>query len=103
MDQIFSDREIAVSIWVGFFLIWVLTKKEVRESSKKLILTFCHSKILISYGLMGLYVFCLVSVLSDVGVWGLSQLKNTLMWFLFVASIEIFKATSIVEDNSGYF
>ena len=40
--------------------------------------------------------------LSGVGLWDFNQLKNTVMWFVFVASVELFKANAI-DDEDGYF
>jgi len=102
MDQIFSNREIAVSIWVLLFFSWAFTREAVRNSAKGVVSDFCHPKILIVYMLMGLYVYLVVDFLHGVGFWDHSQLKNTLMWFVFIASLEVFKASSINEED-GYF
>lgn len=102
MDQVFSNREVALSIWVIAFLSWAFTKREVRDSAKGVIAAFCHPKILAAYTLMAGYVYLVVDILNDLGFWEDDQIKTTLMWFIFVGSIEVFKASSI-EDDEHYF
>lgn len=102
MEQLFSNREIAVSIWVIIFLSWAFTKKEVRDSAKHVIRAFCHRAILTIFALMTGYVYLIVDFLSSMGLWDLDQLKNTVLWFIFVASVELFKA-NIVHEEEDYF
>ena len=102
MDQLFNNREIAVSIWVFIFLCWAFSKKEVRKSIKQVLFAFCHRAILTIFALMASYVYLMVDFLSNTGLWDLGQLKNTIMWFVFVASVELFKA-NIIHEEKGYF
>jgi hypothetical protein len=102
MDQIFNNREIAISIWLLIFLSWVFTKEEVRESAKHVLITFCQPAILIIFALMFGYVYLVVDFMSNTGLWNLGQLKNTIMWLILVASIELFKANTSYEEK-GYF
>jgi len=102
MDQLFNNREIAVLIWVFIFLCWVFRKEEVRESLKQVLLAFCHRAILTILALMASYVYLVVDFLSNAELWNFDMLKNTIMWFIFVASIELFKA-NMVHEEKGYF
>ena len=102
MDQIFSNREISISIWFLVFLSWALMKSDVRDAFKQVLLVFCNVNILIFLGLMGGYVYLIIEFLSDFGLWSIEQLKNTIMWFVFVASVELFKANTVYEQE-GYF
>lgn len=102
MVQIFSNREIALSIWLFVFLFWCFTQQEVRDSIKGVLLAFCHRSILTIFGLMAGYIYLAVGFLSSAGLWDFDQLKSTLMWFFFVASVELFRANSIGEEK-GYF
>ena len=88
--------------WVVIFLSWVFTKEETRDSAKHVLLAFCHPRILIVFALMGGYVYLAVETLYSARLWGFDQLKNTILWFIFVASIELFKASTIYEEE-GYF
>lgn len=102
MDQLFSNREIAISFWAFIFMSWAFTKEGVRDSVKHLLLVFCHRSILTIFALMGGYVYLIVDSLHSAGLWRFEQLKNTILWFVFVASVELFKASTIHEE-AGYF
>ncbi|MEC8081211.1 MAG: hypothetical protein VX148_07000 [Pseudomonadota bacterium] len=102
MDQLFSNREIAVSIWGLIFFSWAFTKKEVRSSGKAVVFAFCNPKILSIFILIGGYTYFFVDFLNGIGIWDIDQLKNTILWFVFVASVELFKANT-VHDENGYF
>ncbi|MEX1201354.1 MAG: hypothetical protein WEB02_11245 [Methylophaga sp.] len=102
MEQLFSNREIAVSIWMLIFLSWAFTKKEVRDSAKHVVRAFCHRAILIIFALMTGYVYLIVDSLSSMGLWDLDQLKNTVLWFIFVASVELFKANTGHEEEDYF-
>jgi hypothetical protein len=102
MDQLFNNREIAVSIWVTVFICWGLTKSSVRISIKHVFSAFFQRAILTILAMMAGYVYLLVFLISDIELWDIGQLKNTIMWFVFVASVELFKANKIHEED-GYF
>lgn len=102
MDQLFSNREIAVSIWILIFFSWAFTKKKVRSSGKAVVFAFCNPKILSIFILMGAYTYFFVDFLNGIGIWDIDQLKNTILWFVFVASVELFKANTVHEED-GYF
>ena len=102
MGELFNNREIAVSIWIFIFLCWAFTKQDVRESIKHVMLAFCHRAILTIFALMAGYIYLVVDFLSYSGLWNLDQLKNTIMWFFFVALVELFKANAIGEEESYF-
>jgi hypothetical protein len=102
MYELFNNREVAVFIWVSIFLCWAFTKEGVRIAIKQLILAFCNRAILTIFTLMAGYVYLSVDFLSDSGLWGLDQLKNTIMWFIFVASVELFKTNKIYEEKDYF-
>src|SRR3569833_2585883 len=102
-----NSREIATIIWVSAFVIYAHTKPRVRESIGQVFKAFSNRHFLSFFGLLLGYVALAFSLLHTFGIWDCSQLKVTLVWFLFVASAsgarvhdpepKIFKAW--VEDN----
>ena len=102
MDQLFSNREIAVSFWLLLFLSLAFAKKEIRDLAKSALLDLCSLKILSIFALMGAYIYLIVSSMHSVGLWGFEQLKNTILWFIFVAAVEYFKAHTVHQEE-GYF
>jgi len=102
MDQLFSNRELAVVFWSFIFLSWAFTKEGVRDSAKHVLRALFHPIILTLFVLMGGYVYLFVGALYSVGLWNYEQFKATILWFIFVASVELFKANTIY-DEEGYF
>lgn len=102
MNAIFNNREIAIGIWSCIFLAWGLRNVEVRESLKGVFSALLHKAIVLPFILMAIYVGFLVYFLFDVGLWNTSQLKNTILWFLFVAATSFFTINNINED-ANYF
>lgn len=98
MNEIFNNREIAVGIWSCIFLVWCIRNAELRDSLKGVFSAFLHKAIVIPFILMVIYVSLLVYFLFDIGLWNISQLKNTILWFLFVASMSFFTINKIDED-----
>ncbi|HED38156.1 MAG TPA: hypothetical protein ENI76_07925 [Ignavibacteria bacterium] len=102
MGQVFNNREVAVSIWLLIFLSWAFTKEEVRESAKHVLITFCQPAILTIFAFMFGYVYLIVGFISNAGLWNPGQLKNTIMWFILVASVELFKASATHEEKAYF-
>lgn len=102
MDQLFNNRELAVVFWSFILLSWAFTKEGVRDSAKHVLSAFFHPIILTLFALMGGYVYLVVGALYSVGLWNYEQFKATILWFIFVASVELFKANTIY-DEEGYF
>jgi hypothetical protein len=47
---------------------------------------------------MLLYVTALVSALSLISIWDITQLKNTILWVIFVASVTLFRGNQGIDD-----
>ena len=97
--EIFSNREIAIGIWLLVFIGWGLCNESVRKSFVDLLKAFCVKPIIIVFTLMAVYVFMLVTALNAIGLWDFNQLKNTIMWSASVAAVMLFRINSISEDE----
>lgn len=78
----FSSREVATGIWLVLLLAFALTKADVRQALARLLVTFVRPKILVPVVLMGAYTAGVVWILSNVGLWDFSLLKDTILWFI---------------------
>ena len=99
---VFSNRELAQGLWYILFLVWCYTKTEIRIGIQNLIKAFCVKEITIPIGLMFLYITIIIIWLYRVNLWNISQLKNTILWFIFTAIISFLNISSIAE-KSDYF
>ncbi|WP_338834801.1 hypothetical protein MHLNE_11110 [Moorella humiferrea] len=77
----FNNREIATAFWVIVFLAFSLRKADIRKSFAAVLRAFCQFKILLSVFLMVLYTVAVVRLLAAIGLWKVSLLKDTIVWF----------------------
>lgn len=81
--DVFTNRELAIIIWTGILLIVLLIKKQIRASIFSVIKSALNPKIL-AYFLSFLVYFSLVLYFFyDLGYWNLSNLKDSIIWFIF--------------------
>jgi len=96
----FNNREIATAFWVLILAVWALRKANIRNSLRRVVLTFCHFKILASVCLMLLYIAMGVALLAAIGIWKVDLLKDTIVWICVGAmSMMIRFATADDTDN----
>ena len=95
MGQVFNSREIAIGVWVAVIFLVVCSTKVGRHGIWNIAAACCNRHILGIYALMAGYVYIVVKALNEFGLWNSGQLKNTVLWFMLVASVELFKADSL--------
>ena len=99
--NVFSTREIALFIWFLVFLIFTCRTKDTRQSVIGVIKAFFAKKLILPYSSLLLYIVLIVFLLSQIGFWDMSLLKDTCIWVLFsgiVLFINVNKA-----ESAGYF
>lgn len=98
----FNNRERAIGIWLLVFLVWVCTKKEVRNSIASLLKTMFLTKVSVVFIGTLVYTAAVVFLLSKVSIWQPLLIKDTIFWVIgtgFVLLLNINKAT----QDTGYF
>lgn len=93
-----SNREAAVTIWVGLVAVWALTKPEVRVSTLELARTLCGYKFLLCIVLLILNTILITSLIYKCGLWDNSMIKDTVVWFFAFAPMVI---KSLAERSNG--
>ncbi len=99
--NIFSTREVALVIWFLVFLIFVSRTKDVRHSIVGVIKAFFDRKLIVAFSTLLLYILFIILILSYIGFWDISLLKDTVLWPLF-SGIVLFMNINKVE-NVNYF
>jgi len=102
MSNIFNNREFAVGILTLILILWVARKSEVRKAFSSIINAFFKWKILTIFGLFGGYVLFCTYVLYTFAIWDVSQIKNTVIWSIFVGAAALFGINNINKDNSYF-
>ena len=98
MTELFNNREIAIALWTTVFFGWAFSRKEVRRSIFQLVKSFFSPKIIIPFTLLFTYSFLVVLLLREIHLWSLSNLKETIYWFLFSGIIIAFR--SVVDETT---
>jgi len=101
--EILNNREISILCWSFLFLIWGLTKPNIRKSSVTLIKCFIHWRILTVALFMALYISLLIWLLCKAGLWRPDQLKSTIIWSVSVGLVSLFRINEIKEPHNFFF
>ncbi|WP_283687224.1 hypothetical protein [Dysgonomonas sp. Marseille-Q5470] len=99
--DIFSTREIALAIWFLIFLLFVSRTKSVRHSIVGVFKALFDRKLILAFSLLLLNIIIIVSILSHLGFWNISLLKDTCLW-VFFSGFVLFMNVNKVE-NLNYF
>lgn len=97
-----NNREISILVWCLIGLMFLLTKKDIRDNIGQMIKLFFGWKLMISHLLMAGYITGIVLILSNIGLWNQSLLKDTLVWAFFGAFVVLVKSIK-GSTESGFF
>jgi hypothetical protein len=95
-----NARELSSLIWLGLFALWAITCRPVRESLAPIFRSLAKPLIAIPLLLMVGYVCIVVFFLYGLGVWENTDAKDTLLWLLGFALINIFETPAISREPS---
>lgn len=97
--QKFSNRELAIAIWLLVAIIWTLSQRKIRESLFHVIRAFFAWKLAISYVLMFSYITLMLVSLNALGIWQLTYFPNTILWVLCIAFVMLFEFSKANDLN----
>lgn len=100
--KIFNNREWSIFFWSSIVFFWAVSRKEVRTSFYGVLKAFFQIKIVIPTILITFYVAGIVFLLSQIGFWEKSLLKDTIIWYFGVAFIMLMNSVKASEED-GYF
>lgn len=96
----FSNREIAIIIWINLFLLYCLIKTDIRKPLKNLIKAAFNKKLILLYIIIYSYIAILIYILYKIKYLNIYFIKDTLIWLITVPIFSIMKAE---EDSKKYF
>lgn len=102
MNNMLNNRELAVLLWSCVLFFCLYQNVKIWESVKKVISSLFHPTLLLSFLIMTTYVIWEAILLKKIGLWDVGQLKNSIKWLLFVASVELCTAHTVTKEK-GYF
>lgn len=103
--DIFNDREIAIALWLLAFAVYMFSSSrmtEVREAFRGLLSALFAKQVISVIGLMIVYMAVVVYGLSELGLWNVEQIKNTVFWCASVGFVSLLKLESIKKDKSFF-
>ena len=98
MTDLFSNREIASGIWIALFAVWAATNSDIRRSFGQVVRALLNKHIIWILTWTTCYVVILIAVLQWAGLWGSSNLKITIYWFLSAATVTVFRSNQKTSD-----
>ena len=99
--DILNPRELALLIWPGVAICFILIREQIRESFFVVIKAFFAARLVAVYTCMLAYTTLIIYCLLQLGLWDKSQLKNTIVWVL---TVGLFSFSDISpEKNTNYF
>lgn len=97
--ETFTTREIAIGIWLGIFIAFIISKRSVRISAANFLKIAFSKKLSYIYLLIIFYTAGIVYGLYTFNLWNESQLKNTVLWLLTVGLVSLFDVTDKKKVN----
>ncbi|WP_194435173.1 hypothetical protein [Vibrio fluminensis] len=96
--NVFNNRELAsATIIIVFFALMMIKDSEVRRSLGCIARSMLQKTIIITLATLAVYTIFVVFLLERIDVWNVGQLKNTILWFVFVAFVQLLKTTKVSE------
>lgn len=100
--SLFSNRELAIIIWIVCLLIFAMFHPKIRPSFVNVVRKFFVKPILISITWMLCYVCIIVFILCRLGLYESSQIKDTVIWTITVAVASLANINSISADENYF-
>lgn len=102
MNQVFNNRELAFGIVITLLFLWGATKVEIRSSFKSVLKAFFNIRILTMLSAFSGYVLLSINALYSVDIWDVSQVKNSIVWFIFVGAVALFGVHNARKDKNYF-
>ncbi|MBP1950679.1 hypothetical protein [Virgibacillus litoralis] len=99
VTDIFSNREIAIGIWIFIFIIFILSKPKIRDAVFKVVQAATAKQLIIPLVIIIIYSTILVLIASLFSFWQLKYLKVVAFWVIFVGIPVSYSAMAIHEVN----
>ncbi len=98
----FTNREIALAVWLGAALLWAVAQPRLRRQLRSIAAAATTPTILVPLGVFALGVTASAWLASQVVDWSLAQTKGTVVWFL-TAGVVLFASFEKAVNADGFF
>jgi hypothetical protein len=97
-----TNRDIALLVWLGVVAIFLVWKRDTRESLIGVARAF-WGKVAVLFLAYAVYVTLVVAIAYAVGAWNTGILKETVAWFLVPGVVLLFGFSKAYEERAFYF
>lgn len=97
----FNNRELAISMWILFIIIWCVFYPKTRKPFFQLIKAFFAWKLVIAYIFMFIYIACVILGLKALAIWKIDHIPLTILWCICVAFAMLFSYRK--ANDQGFF
>ena len=98
-ENLFSNREKALVIWILAFLAWGLSRREIAKSILDVLRALFQRKILIILAVMVLYIGFEVWLFHKIGLWKANLMKDTVFWTFGTAFVYLVNTDQATEKQ----
>lgn len=98
-ENLFSNREKALVIWILVFLTWGLSQREIAKSILGVLKALFQRKILIVLAAMVVYIGSEVWLFHRIGLWKANLMKDTVFWTFGTAFVYVVNANQATEKE----
>jgi hypothetical protein len=99
---LFNNREIATAIWLTIFVVWILTKPDVRQSFTSVFRAFFQWKIVTCVAAMAAYVSACIYLFWSLGLWVPLMTKDAILWFLLTGFVMLMQFMTDRQQKSVF-
>lgn len=103
--DILNNREIALVFWLIVISIFFLSSSKmtkIRNSFKRMLAGLFVRQIISVLFLMVTYMVIIIYWLSELDLWNIEQLKNTVFWCISVGFMSLFQLEKFKMDKSFF-
>ena len=102
LQEAFNNREIAIGLWIILGLLFCLFRANLRSSLRDLASALIARKLLLFFGIVAINVVALCWLLAELGLWSMSQMPSTILWFAMGGCVFAGRALQSKEDDQYF-
>lgn len=96
-----NNREIAMLVWMGIALVWMLKRTEIRQSLASVIRSLVQPRILLTLGGFMAWVAGCAWIAAQIGLWESSLVNESVYWFLATGFVLYFGAAKLSKGEGS--
>lgn len=100
--QTLSTREKALVVWLFVLLVFMLSRKEIRNSFFQIIRMMFFSKLALIFIGTIIYASLVSSILQKVSLWNILLLKDTVFWIVGTACVLLMGIDKAMRDSTYF-